>query len=146
MSQKRQGSSVECWVHCDKDPLLNQRYPWSTTNILQRFSYLLFWLKSWSARGGSHHAAFMGNCWTISHKFYSSIPVDEGNEDVGLVWDNIFLLFRLVWINFIASAENPGREGSTSCVLYQLKSRSSGGDWNVSRMTLHEFDITFIVL
>ena len=32
-------------------------------------------------RGASHHSAFMGNCWTISHMFCSLIyPVDEGNE------------------------------------------------------------------
>ena len=32
-------------------------------------------------RGASHHSAFMGNCWTISHTFCSLIyPVDEGNE------------------------------------------------------------------
>ena len=36
--------------------------------------------------GASHHPAFMGNCRTISHTFYSPVyPVDEGNEDVGWV-------------------------------------------------------------
>ena len=56
---------------------------------------LLFWLKSRRARGASHHPAFMGNCRTISHKFYSLIyPVDEGNDDVGLVSDNILLFLE----------------------------------------------------
>ena len=54
------------------------------------------WLKSRSARGASHHPAFMGNCRTISHKFYSPIyPVDEGNDDVGSVSDNILLFLEL---------------------------------------------------
>ena len=36
---KKQASSVECWVHCDKrNPVLNQRYPGSTTNILKKIS------------------------------------------------------------------------------------------------------------
>ena len=57
---------------------------------------LLLWLKSRSARRTSHHLAFMGNCRTISHKFYSLIyPVDEGNDDVGLVSDNILLFLEL---------------------------------------------------
>ena len=57
---------------------------------------LLFWLKSWSAREASHHSAFMGNCWSISHKFYSpNYPADEGNDDVGLVSDNILLFLEL---------------------------------------------------
>ena len=34
-------------------------------------------------------------------------------------------------------------KGSILCALFRLKSRSSGGDRNVSRMTLHEFGITF---
>ena len=70
----------------------------------------------------------------------------EENEDVGLVWDNILLFFRLMWIKFIASAWNPGREGSVSRVLYPLKSQSSRRDRNVSRVTLYEFDITFVLL
>ena len=57
---------------------------------------LLLWLKSRSVRGASHHPAFMGNCRTISHKFYSPIyPVDEGNDDVGSVSDNILLFLEL---------------------------------------------------
>ena len=57
---------------------------------------LLFWLKSWSAREASHHSAFMGNCWSISHKFYSpNYPADEGDDDVGLVSDNILLFLEL---------------------------------------------------
>ena len=57
---------------------------------------LLLWLKSQSARRVSHHPVFMGNCRTISHKFYSPIyPVDEGNDDVGSVSDNIFLFLEL---------------------------------------------------
>ena len=53
---------------------------------------LLLWLKSRSAREASHHPAFMGNCWTISHKFCSpNYPADEGNDDVRLVSDNILL-------------------------------------------------------
>ena len=51
---------------------------------------LLLGLKSWSARAASHSSAFIGNCRTISHTFCSPIySVDEGNEDVGSVWDNI---------------------------------------------------------
>ena len=57
---------------------------------------LLLWLKSRSARGTSHHLAFMGNCRTISHTFYSPIyPVDERNDDVGSVSDNILLFLEL---------------------------------------------------
>ena len=57
---------------------------------------LLLWLKSRSSREASHHPAFMGNCQTISHKFYSPIyPEDEGNDDVGAVSDNILLLLEL---------------------------------------------------
>ena len=42
---------------------------------------LLLRLKFRSARGASHYPAFMGNCQTISHTFYSLIyPVNEGNE------------------------------------------------------------------
>ena len=37
----------------------------------------------------------------------------------------------------------PGREGSLSCELHRLKSQSSGWDLNFSRVTLHEFDITY---
>ena len=51
---------------------------------------LLLGPKSWSARAASHCSAFIGNCRTISHTFCSPIySVDEGNEDVGSVWDNI---------------------------------------------------------
>ena len=36
------------------------------------------------ARRASHHPAFMDNCRTISHTFYSPIyKVHEGNEGVG---------------------------------------------------------------
>ena len=49
-------------------------------------TYLLLRLKSRSVRVASHHPAFMGNCRTITHTFYSLIyPVDEGNENVGSV-------------------------------------------------------------
>ena len=34
---------------------------------------LLLQLKFQSLRGASHHSAFMGNCQTISHTFYSLI-------------------------------------------------------------------------
>ena len=52
---------------------------------MKLYSFLLtccFWLllrvKSQSTRGASHHPAFMGNCPTISHTFFSLIyPVDE---------------------------------------------------------------------
>ena len=48
---------------------------------------LLLQLKPWGMRGASHQSVFMSNCPTISHTFYSPIyPVDEGNEDVGLVY------------------------------------------------------------
>ena len=61
----------------------------------KQFCFLL-WLKSRSARGTSHHPAFMGNCQTISHKFYSpTYPVDEGNDDVGSVSDKILLFLEL---------------------------------------------------
>ena len=44
-------------------------------------SCLLLQLKFRSPRGASHHPAFVGNCQTISHTFYSLIyPADEGNE------------------------------------------------------------------
>ena len=109
---------------------------------------LLLQLKSRSPRGASHHPAFMGNCQTISHTFYSPIyPVDEGNEDVGSVWDTSYCFF-LFGVNQVhCFGLKPRGEGSILCVLYQLKSRSSWGeDWNVSRVTLHEFDITFLML
>ena len=62
---------------------------------------LLLQLKLRSAKEASH-PAFMGNYRTISHTFYSPIyPVDEENEDVGSVWDNISLFFRLVWITLM---------------------------------------------
>ena len=49
--------------------------------IIMSRTRLLLQLKSRSARGASHHSAFMENCWTISHTFYSFIyPVYEGNE------------------------------------------------------------------
>ena len=82
--------------------------------FLVLFDYcLLLWLKFWGARGASHHSALMGCCQTISYTFYSSnYPVDEGNEDLGKVWDNILLFFCLVQIKVIALASNPGREGA----------------------------------
>ena len=53
---------------------------------MKKLSCLLLQLKSQDVRGASHQPAFMSNCWTISHTFYSLIyPVDEGSEDVGLV-------------------------------------------------------------
>ena len=61
----------------------------------KQFCFFL-WLKSRSARGTSHHPAFMGNCQTISHKFYTPIyPVDEGNDDVGSVSEKILLFLEL---------------------------------------------------
>ena len=46
---------------------------------------LLLRLKSWSARGASHHPAFICNCRTVSQTFYSPIyPVDERNGGVDL--------------------------------------------------------------
>ena len=51
---------------------------------LSKQFFLLLWPKSRSVRGASHHPALMGNCRTISHKFYSPIyPVVEGNDEVG---------------------------------------------------------------
>ena len=48
---------------------------------------LLLQLKSQGVRRAFHQLACMSNHWTISHTFYSPIcPVDEGNEDLGLVW------------------------------------------------------------
>ena len=54
----------------------------------------------------------MGNCRTISHTFYSPIyPVDEGNEDVGLVSDNI-LFFFLFGVNQVhCFGLKPGTRG-----------------------------------
>ena len=48
------------------------------TNVFASFiliiiSSLLRRLKSRSARVASHHLTFMGNCWTVSHMFYSLI-------------------------------------------------------------------------
>ena len=49
-------------------------------------SCLLLQLKPWGVRGGSHQPTFMSDRRTITHKFYGPIyPVDEGNEDVGLI-------------------------------------------------------------
>ena len=72
-------------------------------------SYLLLRLKSPSARGASHHPAFMGNCRTISHTFYSLIyPVDEFSLKETRTWGQFkissYYFFYLVWIKFIASA------------------------------------------
>ena len=84
---------------------------------------------------------------TISPTFYSPIyPVDEGNEEVGLVWDNISLFFVWCESSSLLRLKNLGCDGSIPCVLYRLKPRSSEGDQNVSRVTLHEFDITFWLL
>ena len=48
------------------------------------------------SEGNIHHPAFMGNCRTISHKFCSPIyPMDEENDDLGLVSDNILLFLEL---------------------------------------------------
>ena len=47
---------------------------------------LLFQLKPWGVRGASHQPAVMSDRRTISLTFYSPIyPVEEGNEDVGLI-------------------------------------------------------------
>ena len=47
---------------------------------------LLLQLKLWGVRRVSHQPAFMSDQRTISHTFYSLIhPLDEGNEDVGLI-------------------------------------------------------------
>ena len=49
-------------------------------------SCLLLQLKPWGVRGASQQPAFMSNRRANSHTNYSPIyPVDEGNEDVGLV-------------------------------------------------------------
>ena len=76
-----------------------------------------------------HHPAFMGNCQTISPTFYSPIyPVDERNEEVGLVWDNISLFFVWCESSSLLRLKNLGCKGSIACVLYRLKPRSSEGD------------------
>ena len=87
-------------VICGETPLEGEGHvktPWDSLcrMVLWKLLYtcreifgvcLLFWLKFWRKRGTSHHPAFMDNCRTISHTFYSPIyTVDEGNEDVGPV-------------------------------------------------------------
>ena len=59
---------------------------------------LLLQLKSRSARGASHHPAFMANWRTISHMFYSSFySVDDRNEDVRLVRKSKLMTFSSNW-------------------------------------------------
>ena len=98
--------------------------PWLT-------SCLLLWLKFWSARGASRYPAFMGNCQTISHMFYSLFyPVGERNE---------------VWIQSIAWGQCKNLEfgrlklGIKMCDI-------APGKWDVSRVTLHKFDVGFLLL
>ena len=43
ITKKTQGSSAECWVHCGK--IVNQKYPSSTTYILQKFPIFVVKLK-----------------------------------------------------------------------------------------------------
>ena len=64
----------------------------------------------------------MGNCRTISHTFYSPIyPVDEGNEDVGLVSDNI-LFFFLFGVNQVhCFGLKPGTRGECLMCIVSAK-------------------------
>ena len=108
---------------------------------------LLLWLKSQRVKGVSRHPAFMDNCRTISHTLYSPIyPVDEVNEDVGSIWDNILLFFGFFWCESSSLYWLKIQGGRGVSHVYQLKSWSSGRDWNVIRVTLHELDITFVLL
>ena len=57
--------------------------PWLT-------SCLLLHLKPWEVRWATRQPAFMSDCRTITHTFYSPIyPLDEGNEDVGLIYFDV---------------------------------------------------------
>ena len=72
-------------------------------------------LTSRSARGASHHPAFMGNCLTISHTFFNLIyPVDKFALKEMRMWDQSKILSCFfVWCE--------------SSLLLQLKSRSMRG-------------------
>ena len=79
------------------------------------FSLLILWLTSRSARGASHHPAFMGNCLTISHTFFNLIyPVDKFALKEMRMWDQSKILSCFfVWCE--------------SSLLLQLKSHSMRG-------------------
>ena len=64
---------------------------------------------------------------SIINDGYTIYPVDEGNEDVGLIWDNILLFCPLLWIKFIALPENMGKLSE----IMEL-----GPDRNLSRVIL----------
>ena len=81
---------------------------------------LIAWAKSWSAREASHQLPFMDNCRTISLTFYSPIyPVDEGNEDVGSVWDNIFFSFGVNQVHWFIL--KPGAQGEYLMCIVSAK-------------------------
>ena len=48
--------------------------------------------KSWNARGGSHHPAFMSGCLTVSHTCLPSLL----SEKMLLFWRDLFLIGREV--------------------------------------------------
>ena len=51
----------------------------------------------------------MGYSRTVSETLYSpDCPVDEGNEELGYVWEDILLFYCLLWIKFMASAKSWG--------------------------------------
>ena len=68
--------------------LLEFYVPFSLGGIVAgRFTCVLLWLKSRSVRGASHHPAFIGNCWTISHTLCS--PNCQGDEEL-MDWCSAF--------------------------------------------------------
>ena len=98
---------------------------------------LLLQLKPWGVRGASHQPAVMSDRRTISLTFYSPIyPVEEGNEDVGLIQFGVNKLSSL--------GQKTRREWRISCVLYCLQSLS----WvrlKYQEGVLHELDIRLVL-
>ena len=98
---------------------------------------LLLQLKPWGVRGASHQPAVMSDHRTISLMFYSPIyPVEEGNEDVGLIQFGVNKLSSL--------GQKTRREWRISCVLYCLQSLS----WvrlKYQEGVLHELDIRLVL-
>ena len=52
---------------------------------------------------------------TVSETFYGpNCPVDEGNEELGQVWDDVLLFYRLLRMKLMASVKKPRHEGKNS--------------------------------